>query len=158
MWMMSCPSRAIVFVNETSDRWIHTACGGGGSWKTFIWHTWVRVGCAHACVCAHVCLITSWTVWKCLWETCLSEDKSYFYHSSDLTQMELRLMCLAFFRFLTLCVIVWACVFACVFFGGGGGEHRLVGASCLPSGSKFCVFPTNLQHTAKPKAALPASV
>lgn len=50
-------------------------------------------------------------------------------------------MCLAFFR--VLCAFVCASVFV------EEGEHRSVGASCLPSGSKVCVFPTNLQHAAK---------
>lgn len=45
-------------------------------------------------------------------------------------------MRLAFFRVLIACVCVCVC---------RGRDHHLVGASCLPSGSKVCAFPTNLQ-------------
>lgn len=139
--------RVIRVENDLSEIYIPTECGGG-SWKMFM--------CAHACEC--VC--TRW-LYSCLFTRVLlmgflcycfivcikvfvrnmfvSEDEPYFYHSNDLTQLELRLMCLAFFRLLTLCVCV--CVYFCVFFFCRGGEHRWLEPAATPVGLKFACFP-----------------
>lgn len=89
----------------------------------------------------------------CLWETCLSLRTSFFFsnHSNDLTQLELRLGCLAFFSVLCACFSV-----IYIFFLPWG--ILPVGASCDPDETKVCVFPTNLQRSSKPKTTLPVCV
>lgn len=75
-------------------------------------------------------------------------------------------MCLCLFSAaLTLCVcmcvflcVVRACMRACVCVFLLSRGTRPVGASCDPTGSEVCVFPTNLQATAKPQATLHAGV
>lgn len=63
----------------------------------------------------------------------VSEDELYFYHSNDLTQLELGLMCLAFFRlWLRVCVFFFFCQ---------GGEHRWLEPAVTPVGLKFACFP-----------------
>lgn len=124
----------------------HTTCRG--SRKMFMWARCVSMhetepgfNISHACVHTYV-MTSSVTVWKCVWETCLSEDKPYFYHRKWSHPVGARADVSCLFQS-SVCVCVCASVFV------EEGEHRSVGASCLPSGSKVCVFPTNLQHAAK---------
>lgn len=58
----------------------------------------------------------------------VTEGEMYFYHRNDLTELELRLMCLAFFRALTLCVCV--CVLFFCFFSSVK-ERNITGWSQL---------------------------
>lgn len=82
----------------------------------------------------------------------VSEDELFFSnHSNDLTQLELRLGCLAFFSVLCACFSV-----IYIFFLPWG--ILPVGASCDPDETKVCVFPTNLQRPSKPKTTLPVCV
>lgn len=63
----------------------------------------------------------------------VSEDELYFYHSNDLTQLELGLMRLAFFRVLTLCLCecMRACVSGVFFFFFSVEEENIAGWSQL---------------------------
>lgn len=82
----------------------------------------------------------------------VSEDELFFSnHSNDLTQLELRLGCLAFFSVLCACFSV-----IYIFFLPWG--ILPVGASCDPDETKVCMFPTNLQRSSKPKTTLPVCV
>lgn len=125
------------------------------------WRMFVHVCTLLMCLLTHMLLGLS----CCCFIMCIkvfvrnmfvTEDKTYFYHRNDLTQLELRLVCLAFFRALTLCVCV--CVLFFCFFLLSRRGTSLVGASCDPSGSKVCVFPTNVRPTAKQQTTLHASV
>lgn len=118
------------------DIYIDTGCGGGGSWKMFM--SARECMCSHgsrACLCTCICLryyfincvkvfVRNMSLW----------GQPYFYHSNDLTQLELRLMRLAFFRVLTLCVCV------CVFFVEEENIAWLEPAAS-PVGLKFACFP-----------------
>lgn len=84
----------------------------------------------------------------------VAEDEPYFFNrSDDLTRLELRrsdsvCVCVCICASLSLCV--------CVFLSSRGTWP--VGGSCDPTGPEVCVFPTNLQATAKPQATLHAGV
>lgn len=77
----------------------------------------------------------------CLW------GRAVFFsnHSNDLTQLELRLGCLAFFS--AVCAR-----FSVIYIFPAMGN---TGASCDPDGTKVCMFPTNLQYSSKPKTTVP---
>ncbi len=152
LWMR----QVIRFANDShpvfSLRYIYIDTGCGGKYLCVRVHVdaCVRVGYAYACVrtlllhllCESVC------------EKHVSPRTAVFLPQqwSHPVGAQADVSCL-FQSSAFVCMCVCVCVFFC-----RGGEHRLVGASCLPSGSKVCVFPTNLQHTAKPKTTLPASV
>lgn len=123
--------------NLWSDPDINAACVTD-SWKMFM-----RVCTLLMCLLTHMLL----GLLCCCFIVCIkvfvrtmfvTEDETYFYHRNDLTQLELRLMCLAFFRALTLCVCV--CVFFFFFFCQGE-EHRWLEPAATPVGLKFACFP-----------------
>lgn len=155
LWMRQVIQVAKDSLTLCFEIYTHTGCGGGGSWKMFMC---LRELCV--CLCVRVCLRYYFIDCVKVFVRNISLRTRHFYHSNDLTQLELRLMCLLPFSefWLCVCLYVCTCVFFFRFFFCRGGEHRLVGASCLPSGFKVCMFPTNLQHTSKPKTTLPASV
>lgn len=118
--------------------------------KCFCAHTCLHVAYVRAVEGIFVSLLHGLYESACEKHVCLWGRAVFFYHGNDLTQLELRLMPLAFFSVLT-CVFV--CVFLCVFLMLRR-RKLLVGASCDPSGSKVCMFPTSVQHKAKPKTTV----
>lgn len=112
---------------------------------------------SHAHVCDIFMLLPHWVHESvCERHVCNWGRAIFFNRRDDLTRLEFRLMCICLFQRLWLCVFAYVCfcvlcvrACVCVFLLSRG--TRPVGASCDPTGSEVCVFPTNLQPTANPQ-------
>lgn len=140
-WSKPCPNRAIVFVNETSNPGQQMTLTLSLVWNIYSRRMWwwlekclcVRVHVfVRSCTCC-VCVITSSTVWKCLWETCLSEDSSIFTTAMISPSWSSGWCVLPFSEF-------WLCVCVCVFCVE---EENIAWSepAASPAGLKFACFP-----------------